>query len=263
MTCWFSTAHIGALIKLQQDDSSHSIHLFLTIGVALISLLVGLPLLHVDVAVNPIIQENKNPGTTSWELKNRSNDTNQQIKGFASAPSVNTGEQITFYITVTPAQAYTIDLYRMGWYNGAGGRLMRHVDEQLGVVQPSCPMDSRTGLLECTNWSPSFSLIIPDAWTSGVYLAKIENAEGFDDHITFTVRDDSRTADFLFQQSVTTYQAYNPYPSDGRTGKSLYAYQSSEGITTGGTTAAVKVSSTDHIRVQPVAAEQVSSSCGK
>ena len=242
MTCWISTAHIAGLIKPRQADSSHSIHLFLSTRVVLISWLVAFPQFHVHLANNPITQENRNPGTTSWELMNRSNDTIQQIKGFASAASVNKGEQITFHITVNPAQTYTIDVYRMGWYNGAGGRLMHHVDEQHGVVQPSCLMDSWTGLLECTNWSPSYSLVIPDTWTSGIYLVRIENAQGYDDHITFTVRDDSRNADFLFQQSVATYQAYNPYPSNGRTGKSLYAYQSSGGNTAGGTSAAVKVS---------------------
>jgi hypothetical protein len=40
------------------------------------------------------------------------------------------------------------------------------------------------------------------------------------------VRDDARTADLLYQQSVTTYQAYNNYPDDSRTGRSLYDYNS-------------------------------------
>jgi hypothetical protein len=193
-------------------------------------------------AENAIITENSNPGTTSWELSKKSNDTSKQIKGFASAASVNKGESITFYITVNPVQTYSIDVYRMGWYNGSGGRLMQHVDAQNGVVQPACPMDTQTGLLQCTNWSPGFTFIIPETWTSGIYLVKLKNAQGYDDHITFTVRDDARTADFLFQQSVSTYQAYNPYPSDGKTGKSLYPYQSSGGNTVGGNTAAVKVS---------------------
>ena len=36
----------------------------------------------------------------------------------------------------------------------------------------------------------------------------------------------------LFQQSVDTYQAYNNYPTDGTTGKSLYGFNS-YGATTG------------------------------
>ena len=40
------------------------------------------------------------------------------------------------------------------------------------------------------------------------------------------MRDDSRIADLLYQQSVTTYQAYNNYPDDGATGKSLYDFNS-------------------------------------
>src|SRR6202022_716747 len=37
---------------------------------------------------------------------------------------------------------------------------------------------------------------------------------------------DGRSAPLLFQQTVTTYQAYNDYPYDQRTGKSLYGFNS-------------------------------------
>ncbi len=46
----------------------------------------------------------------------------------------------------------------------------------------------------------------------------------------------------MFQQSVTTYQAYNNYPADGSTGKSLYDGGSYGSVTALGTRRAVKVS---------------------
>src|SRR6185295_15264661 len=46
----------------------------------------------------------------------------------------------------------------------------------------------------------------------------------------------------LYQQSVTTYQAYNNYPADSATGKSLYEYNSYGANTVTGTPRAVKVS---------------------
>ena len=54
----------------------------------------------------------------------------------------------------------------------------------------------------------------------------LTNAQNYQSYITFVVRDDTRKADFLYQQSVTTYQAYNNYPDDGKTGKSLYDFNS-------------------------------------
>src|SRR5712691_7560705 len=58
----------------------------------------------------------------------------------------------------------------------------------------------------------------------------------------FIVRDDGRTAALLYQQPVTTYQAYNEYPYDGATGKSLYNFNSYGATTVTGGKAAAKVS---------------------
>jgi hypothetical protein len=174
---------------------------------------------------NPIVVENQKQGSTGWRLERAgfavANDTAKQIKGYASRTSVGKGGSITFHVTVRPAQSYTIDIYRIGWYQGRGGRLMRHVGPLRGSRQPSCPADSTSGLIEC-DWSPSYALRVPKAWTTGVYLALLTNARRFQNYVVFVVRDDRRVADLLYQQSVTTYQAYNNYPNDERTGKSLY-----------------------------------------
>ena len=58
----------------------------------------------------------------------------------------------------------------------------------------------------------------------------------------FVVRDDSRVAALLYQQPVTTYQAYNDYPYDNTTGKSLYAFNSYGANTVSRGPNAVKVS---------------------
>ena len=144
-------------------------------------------------------------------------------------------------MSVNPAQTYTIDVYRIGWYQGLGGRLMQHIGPLSGVQQPTCPTDASTGMIEC-NWTPAYTLATQTSWTSGVYLAVLANAQGFYNYIVFMVRDDSRVAALLFQQSVTTYQAYNDYPYDGATGKSLYAFNSYGANTLAGTRRAVKVS---------------------
>src|SRR5207244_3307127 len=66
---------------------------------------------------NPIVLENQQPGSNGWMWSGPfANDVSQQIKGYASATSVNQNETITFYVTVNPAQTYTIDISRIGWY---------------------------------------------------------------------------------------------------------------------------------------------------
>src|SRR5256885_8893227 len=46
-------------------------------------------------------------------------------------------------------------------------------------------------------------------------MVQLTNAQGYQNYITFVVRDDARVADIMFQQAAATYQAYNNYPDDG------------------------------------------------
>ncbi len=194
--------------------------------------------------VSPVVLENQQPGSRNWSMfpvGKPADDVGKQIKGYASATSVNLGESITFYVTVNPAQQYTMDVYRMGWYQGLLGRLMQSIGPLQGVAQPTCPVDSVTGLTEC-DWTASYTLTVPTTWTSGVFVVMLTNAQGYQNYITFVVRDDARVADIMFQQAVATYQAYNNYPDDNATGKSLYDFNSYGANTVAGTPRAVKVS---------------------
>src|SRR5262249_50410917 len=105
-------------------------------------------------ADNPIVTENQQAGTSAWELGTEATDSGGQIKGYASATSVNKGDGIDLFVSVKPAQTFTIDVYRMGYYQGLGGRLMQHVGPLGGVQQPTCPTDATTGLIAC-NWARS------------------------------------------------------------------------------------------------------------
>jgi N,N-dimethylformamidase beta subunit-like protein len=201
---------------------------------------------------NPTYLENQNPGTLNWQIGlpgySRSDDGSLQIKGYASAVSINRGEKITFYVTVNPVPAtYNIDVYRIGWYGGNGAQLKLHVGGLAGVSQPPPTYDSATGLIACP-WTASYVLdtsqptLDATGWTSGVYLALLTNSKNYQTYIIFVIREDARTADILYQQSVTTYQAYNNYPDDNKTGKSLYDGGSYGSKISLGTQRAVKVS---------------------
>lgn len=212
----------------------------------LLTLVVG-TLLNAEIRAsgedNPIVTENQFPGSQAWIIPwgSESRDINGEIKGYASATSVHKGGSINLHISVNPEQTFTIDVFRMGWYQGNGGRLLRHIGPLDGVQQAAPITDPVTGLIEC-HWTNTHTLNIPEEWTTGVYLALLKNAQGFQNYITFVVRDDDRVGALLYQQPVTTMQAYNDYPSDNATGKSLYAFNSYGSNTVGGSKAAVKVS---------------------
>ena len=170
--------------------------------------------------LNPIQVENSKQGTTSWQLTNPA--TLGEIEGYASLTSVNRGGAISLFVN-TAEPSYTIEIFRMGWYGGLGARRMTSALSQTGARQPSPLKDPTTGLIEC-RWTGPFVLDIPfnpsdpTEWASGVYVAKLTaGISGKQRYIIFIVRDDVRGADYLFQSSASTFQAYNNWG-----GKSLY-----------------------------------------
>lgn len=202
---------------------------------------------------NPVVTENQQPGSDAWQLGQSghpvADDVNQQVKGYLSATSVDIGGSIDLKVSVNPAQSFSAQIFRLGYYGGHGARLMQTVSNLPGSQQPTCPIDSNTGLIECA-WSTSYQLDVPTDWVSGIYLVLLTNAAGYQNYAQFVVRDDARPSALLYDQSVLTYQAYNNYPSDGQTncqgvpatGKDLYDNQSSAVPTLTGTNRAVKVS---------------------
>ncbi len=168
---------------------------------------------------NPIVQENRRPGTTDWILT-RPVDHEHELEGYASATSINRGETLRLYIH-SADPAYTLAVYRMGWYGGAGARLVFGPLTLPGQQQPMPAPHPITGLIEC-NWKVSYRIgtagAPPEEWRSGVYLVKLTGSvSGKQSYILFVVREDDRPAELLFQSSVTTFQAYNSWG-----GKSTY-----------------------------------------
>src|SRR5262249_51644832 len=109
-----------------------------------------------------------------------------------------------------PASHFQLDIYRMGYYAGTGGRHLLSLGPFNGVTQPDPPVGERR-VREC-QWEPATIFTIPQDWISGVYLGKLTaRHEGLQSYVIFIVRDD-RPADFLFQCSDSTWQAYNRWP---------------------------------------------------
>ncbi len=168
---------------------------------------------------NAIYQENQNPGTTNWQITNQ---TTTEIAGYASATSVNQGGSLNIKVSLATPGQFTIDVYRLGYYAGSGGRLITSSGALNGMTQPACTItDSTTNRVEC-NWSTSYTLSVGSNWTSGVYIAKLtDSTSGKQSQVWFVVRNDSSTSDILFQTSFNTFLAYNNYD-----GYSLYGFNS-------------------------------------
>lgn len=167
---------------------------------------------------NDIVCENSKPGNQSsdWQI---SGSGDPSIQGFATDISVNQGATISFKINTT-AKAYTIGIFRLGYYGGLGARQVASVTPSatLPQTQPACKTDTSTNLFDCGNWAVSASWQVPSNATSGIYFAVLIRPDtGGASQIFFIVRNDTGHSDMLYQTSDETWQAYNAYG-----GHSLY-----------------------------------------
>jgi Domain of unknown function (DUF4082)/Bacterial Ig-like domain/Concanavalin A-like lectin/glucanases superfamily/Bacterial Ig domain len=168
-------------------------------------------------AQNPIVTENALTGTpkATWDV---SGAGDLSIQGYATDISVNKGQTVHFKIDVSPAASYNITIYRIGYYQGNGARMIVNLGTFSGIAQDDGVYTASTGLLDCSNWIESASWAVPSTAVSGLYIAKLtKTSGGGSSHIAFVVRDDAATPDMLVKTSDATWQAYNAYG-----GNSLY-----------------------------------------
>jgi hypothetical protein len=172
-------------------------------------------------AQNAIVLENQKLGTTDWQIPDPILATNNEIAGYGDATSINKGQALNLKVSLAQAGQYAIDVYRLGYYNGDGGRLVAGATGLNGVTQAAPTIDPTTRLVEC-KWNTSYTLQTGADWTSGMYLAKLTDSRtGKQSEIEFVVRDDGRPAELGFQEASNTAEAYNNYG-----GYSAYAFNS-------------------------------------
>jgi len=147
--------------------------------------------------------------------------------------SVLPGQRVHFHISTAPAARYRIVLYRLGWYHGAGGRLLACIPgckkDRQGMAQPQPHPDPATGLTRAA-WPVTDTFRVPRSAVSGYFLAKLQLTSGRDrgkvTYVPLIARAlPSRHSKILVQAAVNTWQAYNSWG-----GKSLYAYNSTDQV---------------------------------
>ena len=164
---------------------------------------------------SPVARENALPGTDAWQLTyvrptGAGGYRTKLVEGYCSRTSVRPGETIDLFLSADPAGKATVDVYRMGYYGGKGGRFVTRLGPFDVTPQPDPPVGKHR-LREC-RWRRTAELKIPADWVSGVYLGKLSTDQSrYQSYVVFIVRDD-RKADVLFQCSDNTWQAYNKWP---------------------------------------------------
>jgi hypothetical protein len=151
------------------------------------------------------------------------------ITGYASETSVAPGQSVHLHVAAPPGSRYRVRVYRLGWYQGIGGRLIMCVpgchSSHAAVAQPPPTVPgSITGLVRAA-WVVTDRVEIPSGAVSGYYEAKLEIVGGAHagavGSIPLVVRQSraARASAVLVQVPVNTWEAYNPWG-----GKSLYQF---------------------------------------
>ena len=166
----------------------------------------GTPASATSTRASWVVAENRKPGTSKWRIPDSAPTS---IEGYADAVSAQVGDEVTVFVS-TSAASFHVEAYRIGYYQGLGGRFVWRSRQQRGHDQPPPTRTSGTNMIE-THWSPSLRIHIADDWPQGVYMLKLVASNGAQSYVPLTLRDDSSHAALVIQNSVTTWQAYNDW----------------------------------------------------
>ena len=188
---------------------------------------------------NHIQVENAKPGDTRWRLAvdPATRAAPSAIDGYAGEVSVAPGARL--HLHVRSSDRYRVEIDRLGWYGGSGGRLIACLPScstdrrPLPQPDPAAP-DPQTGIVRA-GWTVTDTFTVPADAVSGYYMAEMVLTSGPNAGkarwYLFVVLPHDTPPRLLVEVPVNTWQAYN-----GWGGKSLYGFNSNGG------SAAVKVS---------------------
>ena len=171
-------------------------------------------------------RENSRPGNGGWEIPAGAGTV---ITGYASETSVVPGQTVHLHVAAPPGSRYRVLVYRLGWYRGIGGRLIKCVpgcsSSRAAISQPPPTTPGPVTGLFRSPWLVTDRVEIPPNAVSGYYEAKLEIVggayAGAVGSVPLIVRQSpaAPASAVLVQVPVNTWEAYNPWG-----GKSLYQF---------------------------------------
>jgi hypothetical protein len=89
--------------------------------------------------------ENERPGTTDWLLDNARVDPQTKyrcpwVEGYGSHTSLRAGDALAVMVSTNPPSPFVLDVYRLGYYQGQGGRHRLRLGPFTGETQPDPPV---------------------------------------------------------------------------------------------------------------------------
>ena len=179
---------------------------------------------------NLIQEENARPGTLGWRVAKQAGS---QIQAYTEEPSINKGGAVHLYVS-TSSPSYSVNIYRLGYYQGIGARLVKSILVNTGIYQgyytgegshpivcPTCitsltDSEGRETDITDANWKYPDIINFPSDWISGIYYIKLtEGKNGYQWAVPVVLRNDTIKADLIFEDPINTDEAYNYWGGTG------------------------------------------------
>lgn len=169
-----------------------------------------------------IAAENAREGSDGWQIDR---PTEAGVEGYVDRPSLLPGESLRLFVRTASAPRFSVEVWRMGWYGGRGGRRVLEPLSFEARAQPPPTVDPETQMVSCA-WASSATITAGADWVTGVYLVKLTALPyGTQRYVPFVVRDDQAQGTVVFQTSLATYVAYNDWG-----GRSTYGEERSRKV---------------------------------
>ncbi|MGW2377465.1 N,N-dimethylformamidase beta subunit family domain-containing protein [Kitasatospora sp. NPDC001683] len=147
------------------------------------------------------------PGNADWEITDPGRPG--AVEAFADRVSVPPGESFGLHVS-TPAAAFTVSAYRMGWYGGARARLVWRREHVPGAEQAAPHVDQATRTV-LTGWQRTLA-VDTAGWPEGAYLLRLDAEDGSGrSYVPLTVRSASTAGRTVVMSAPATWQAYNEW----------------------------------------------------
>ncbi|HEY3515168.1 N,N-dimethylformamidase beta subunit family domain-containing protein [Kribbella sp. NPDC051137] len=141
-----------------------------------------------------------------WRIPGKLVAKPMELSGYADHVSVRSGEPFRLFAT-SAGHPFTVRAFRIGWYGGAGAKLIWTSPELPGRKQPQ-PILTKERMVTAINWSPT-TTVQTKGWPAGSYLLLLRASTGRENYVPIVIRSDSARGAVLIVAGVNTDEAYN------------------------------------------------------
>ncbi|HUN79482.1 MAG TPA: PKD domain-containing protein [Solirubrobacteraceae bacterium] len=175
---------------------------------------------------NPVVNENNCMGEGTSENQSAIENYSEDLGGFTPQSGYELGENVPLKIGTDepsfPGTEVNISVYRIGYYNGNGARLIPAAGKNNVKVNNSFQCNAEnttTGELSCSNWNVTYTIPGSSLPVSGIYEAVFTDIAdgGIENYVVFPVRNGKVSSEILYVLPSSDYEAYNTWGC-----KSLY-----------------------------------------